>query len=75
MKRNDVYLRHILDAIEKIETYVSVGKKHFFPHSIGKMLLLENWKLLEKRQKIYPQTFVNNIQIFLGVAWPASEMY
>ncbi len=26
MKKDSVYLRHILDAIEKIESYAEVGK-------------------------------------------------
>jgi len=29
MKKDSVYLRHILDAIEKIESYTSVGKDTF----------------------------------------------
>lgn len=33
MKSDSVYLRHILDAIEKIEIYVSVGREGFFAAS------------------------------------------
>jgi len=33
MKRDQVYLKHILDAIEKIETYVSVGHDIFISTS------------------------------------------
>jgi len=29
MKGDQVYLRHILDAIEKIESYISVGRDIF----------------------------------------------
>ena len=29
MKGDDVYLKHILDAIEKIESYISVGRDAF----------------------------------------------
>jgi len=29
MKRETVYLRHFLDAIEKIESYANVGKDTF----------------------------------------------
>jgi uncharacterized protein with HEPN domain len=34
VSRDAVYLRHILDAIEKIERYAAVGQGHFFaePH-------------------------------------------
>ncbi|MCI0455081.1 MAG: DUF86 domain-containing protein [Candidatus Dadabacteria bacterium] len=33
MKRDQIYLRHILDAFEKIESYVSVGLDVFFSTS------------------------------------------
>jgi uncharacterized protein with HEPN domain len=33
MKREQVYLRHILDSIEKIESYVSVGRDVFLSTS------------------------------------------
>ena len=33
MKDDRVYLRHILDAIHKIESYVSVGRKEFMAAS------------------------------------------
>ena len=33
MKRDQVYLRHILDAITKIESYVAVGKNAFMTTS------------------------------------------
>ncbi len=33
MNRDLVLLRHILDAIGKIETYISVGKERFFAES------------------------------------------
>ncbi len=29
MKRDAVYLRHILDAIQKIETYTAAGREAF----------------------------------------------
>jgi uncharacterized protein with HEPN domain len=33
MRRDPVYLRHILDAIEKIESYVTVGRDVFMSTS------------------------------------------
>lgn len=33
MTRDEVYLRHVLDAIEKIESYTSVGKNIFMETS------------------------------------------
>lgn len=33
MKGDEVYLRHILDAIEKIESYTSVGREGFMSTS------------------------------------------
>ncbi|MGB8990525.1 MAG: DUF86 domain-containing protein [Desulfobaccales bacterium] len=33
MKKDSVYLRHILDAINKIESYISVGHDVFFADS------------------------------------------
>ena len=33
MKSDSIYLRHILDAILKIETYVAVGRDRFMAES------------------------------------------
>ena len=33
MKQDSVYFRHILDAINKIESYISVGREVFFSDS------------------------------------------
>lgn len=33
MKNDQVYLKHIMDAIEKVETYVSVGRDEFMSTS------------------------------------------
>lgn len=33
MKKDSVYLRHILDAVSKIESYVSVGREAFLSTS------------------------------------------
>jgi uncharacterized protein with HEPN domain len=33
MKKDSVYLRHILDATEKIETYISAGRESFLSSS------------------------------------------
>jgi uncharacterized protein with HEPN domain len=37
MKTDQIYLRHILDAIEKIDSYVSVGRDVFMTTFIGRM--------------------------------------
>jgi uncharacterized protein with HEPN domain len=37
MKEDLVYLRHILDVIEKIESYTAVGKETFMITAIGRM--------------------------------------
>ncbi len=33
MSRDDLYLRHVLDAIEKIERYIAVGRDEFMTAS------------------------------------------
>jgi uncharacterized protein with HEPN domain len=33
MKRDEIYLKHIMDAIDKINQYVSVGYEEFMAHS------------------------------------------
>jgi uncharacterized protein with HEPN domain len=33
MKRDEVYLRHLLEAIEKINRYISVGYDEFMSHT------------------------------------------
>ena len=33
MNRDDAYLRHMLDAIEKIDAYVAVGRETFLTTS------------------------------------------
>jgi hypothetical protein len=44
MKADLVYLQHILDAILKIESYVSVGKQALCRRATGRMRSFGSWK-------------------------------
>ncbi len=44
MKDESVYLKHILDAIEKIESYTTGGRKTFFQDTMVKTQLLGIWR-------------------------------
>jgi uncharacterized protein with HEPN domain len=51
MKRDDVYLRHILDAIGKIETYTGVGKEAFMAASHWQDATIRNLEIIGEAVK------------------------
>lgn len=51
MKRDSVFLRHIWDAIRKIEDYVSVGKEEFFQTSLRQDAVIRQLEIIGEATK------------------------
>lgn len=51
MRRDSVYLRHILDAIEKIESYTSVGKDIFMTTAHWQDAAIRNLEIIGEAVK------------------------
>ncbi|MBM4272185.1 MAG: DUF86 domain-containing protein [Deltaproteobacteria bacterium] len=51
MKDDIVYLRHILDAIEKIESYATVGKETFMITSHWQDAIIRNLEIIGEATK------------------------
>ena len=51
MKRDIVYLRHILDAIAKIESYVAVGKNVFMSTSYWQDAVVRQLEIIGEATK------------------------
>ena len=66
MKKDSVYVRHIIDAINKIEQYVQIGHEDFIVHRTGRTRLSGNSRSLEKRQNACRRIFDNPTQRCLG---------
>jgi len=59
-----IFIKHILESIENIESFVkNIEEKEFLK---SKVQLLGKLKLLVRRLKIYPQVSEINIQKFIG---------
>lgn len=46
MKDEAVYLKHILDAIKKIESYTSGGRKNFFQNTMVQDAVIRNLEVI-----------------------------
>ena len=46
MKDESVYLRHILDAIKKIQSYTSGGAKEFFQNTLVQDAVIRNLEII-----------------------------
>lgn len=57
MKDDRVYLRHILDAIEKIESYVSVGHEEFMTASHWQDAVIRQLEIIGEAAKKLSPTF------------------
>lgn len=53
MKGDPLYLRHILDAINKIEEYVSVGHDTFMSASHWQDAVIRQLEIIEKLRRTY----------------------
>jgi uncharacterized protein with HEPN domain len=51
MKKDSVYLRHILESIEKIESYASVGNKTFMETSHWQDAVIRNLEIIGEAVK------------------------
>jgi uncharacterized protein with HEPN domain len=51
MKKDSVYLHHILDAIGKIEKYAKVGKKRFIAESHWQDAIIRNLEIIGEATK------------------------
>jgi len=68
MKDDGVYLRHILDAIGKIETYVAVGRDVFMSASHWQDAVIRQLAIVGEATRICPETSVRVTPIFPGGA-------
>jgi len=59
MKKDSVYLRHILDAIEKIESYTSVGKDIFMTTAHWQDAAIRNLEIIGEAAKRLSDDFKN----------------
>lgn len=46
MRDESVYLRHILDAIEKIEAYTASGRKAFLQNTMAQDAVIRNLEII-----------------------------
>ena len=60
MKKDRVYLQHILDAIEKIETYTIVGKDSFMTTSHWQDAAIRNLEIIGEAVKRLSSSFKEN---------------
>lgn len=74
MKGDRLYLHHILEAIEKIENYIAVGRDVFLSTHTGKTLSFDNWKLSARRPNDFPKRSAHNTLMSLGCVSPAYVM-
>ena len=51
MSRDEVYLRHILDAIGRIESYVSCGRDAFFANSMSQDAVVRQLEVIGEAVK------------------------
>ena len=54
MKDETVYLKHILDAIKKIESYTSGGRKAFFQNTMIQDAVIRNLEVIHPREDLRP---------------------
>ena len=57
MKDEAVYLKHILDAIEKIESYTSGGRKTFFQNTLIQDAVIRNLEIIGEAVRNLPAEF------------------
>ena len=60
MNRDELYLRHILEAIEKIESYASAGKDKFIRESHWHDAAIRNFEVIGEAAKRLSEEFKLN---------------
>lgn len=68
MKGDRVYLRHVLDAIEKIESYASVGRNVFMSTSHWQDAIIRQLEIIGEAMKRLSNDLRFGIRRFRGVA-------
>jgi uncharacterized protein with HEPN domain len=46
--RDQVYLQHILDAVEKIESYTAIGREAFIADSHWQDAVIRQWEVTQQ---------------------------
>lgn len=57
MKDEAVYLKHILDAVKKIESYTSGGRKTFFQSTLIQDAVIRNLEIIGEAVRNLPAEF------------------
>ena len=57
MKQDILYLKHILESIDKIETYAKVGKTEFMETSHWQDAVIRNLEIIGEATKNIPDSF------------------
>ena len=57
MTRDQVYLRHILDSIERIESYASVGKEEYLKNTHWQDAIIRNFEVIGEASKRLSEEF------------------
>jgi len=70
MKDDTVYLRHILDAVSKIESYVAVGRDTFMTASHWQDAVIRQLEIVGRQPRTCPESSVRVTPIFPGGALP-----
>ena len=64
MSRDELYLRHILDAIQKIERYVEVGHEDFIAESLRQDAVIRQAEIIgEAAKRLSRQTIDRHPEI------------
>ena len=67
MKGDRLYLRHILDAIEKIENYVAVGRDVFLSTSHWQDAVIRQLEIIGEASKKLSKQLCLRYKMFRGV--------
>lgn len=74
--RGDVlYLKSMLQALESLRAYASVGVRHSCLMPCGKMRSFVGWLFLGKLQSLFPMIYDSAIQVFHGDIWQLFAMF
>jgi uncharacterized protein with HEPN domain len=74
VKGNQLYLKHILDAIEKVDTYIAVGHEVFIASSHWQDAVIRQLEIIGEATKGCRNSFARATQTCLGVELPVYEM-
>ena len=69
MKNDKLYLRHILECIENIESYIPNGKDDFFSSKLLQDAGIRNLEIVGEAINVYQRIFENNTLMCRGAKW------